>query len=431
MTKKLLIIFILLTATPCFGATQQVFIGGVNEILDAAATEYAFVNGAMHRANDNEWSANIKYVVMPTAGIIDDFRVRLSAAPDNGAGTQSFTFGMLLDDAPTTISTAVSEAATTSQDSDGFSVTAGQKVSFQDIPANTPTVSIASWSWTWNPTTEDESIWLCGSSGTDTLGTTTQYLAMHAGGGIDTVAQEKQSLISTPGTFSKLYIELSADPGDGNTRTFAFGTVDCTVTGSAGGTNKTCNSGADTQAATAGQTYTLISTVTGTPAATTLCCGIVFDPTTTGEWMIAFSKDTDQSAVSVHYQGISAGDESSSTTETDWYQLGQAGTFPTPMTIEDIYVFLSAAPGVGLEDRGHTLRINGVGSALNCTAAEAATTCNEQAQAVSIANDNLLDTELDPTVGVGNNPNAAYSHVTYTAFIPPTVASARRVILTQ
>lgn len=405
-----------------WGATQQVIIQGVDNALNASTTGYHSVMGGGNSTWDSD-EANRQGLV-PSSGTFDDLRVDIESDPDNGGGTQSFTFTVRLDGAGTTLGCAISDGVTTCNDSDSFAVTAGQMVSFEVVPANTPIVSNAHWTMTWNPTTADESILIGGGFGLST--SATNYLPIHATGQ-DTTQGEKKTLIPTAGTFDKLYVELVTAPGAGDSRTFTFGTVDCTITEA----ETTCNSGADTQAVTAGQTYELTATLTGTPDSSNVYYGIIFDPTTEGEFIIAGSSDSNFSASAIRFYTPSAGDQFGLATETDAYQLGQAGTFATAFTIEDIYVLLDSAPGAGNENVSWTLRVNGADAspALACTIADTATTCNSSAS-VSIANDDFLSIEMNPTVSTGSNPDVSHPFFSLTGFIPPSVEGRTRRIFT-
>ena len=284
--KLLIILFCLSFALPCFGATKQVMVFGTDDSIDATSTEYFPLSPPGSAA----WSTTEYTVVWPASGTITDLFVELDSS--TGAGnTSQWTIRVNKATPGTPTSASCTNASACSDSTNATSITAGDEVSIEQIPTSSPATSDPSWSIVWNPTTADYTV-LVGSTMANTLGTSgTQYLPMHGIRAIDTTAFDVSTLFPTGGTLRDLYVELGTDPGDGTSRTFAFGTVDCTVTGSAGGTNKTCNSGADTQAVRAGQAYTLTSTVSGTPAVSIASYGVVFVPTTSGQFTFHGTSD--------------------------------------------------------------------------------------------------------------------------------------------
>jgi hypothetical protein len=79
-------------------------------------------------------------LTMPLAGTVRNLYCKLNGAPDNGAGTQSYTYTMRLDGASASVTCAISEAATSCNDTtNSFTFTAGQTLGFMVAPASTPT----------------------------------------------------------------------------------------------------------------------------------------------------------------------------------------------------------------------------------------------------------------------------------------------------
>jgi len=410
--------FILICAT-AHSATQQVIVGGFDNDLHTTATEYNWVMGG---TGWNGTEAN-KTSVVPSAGNFDDFKIELQNAPGAGASGDKFVFTVLLDGSSTTLGCEVLETATSCTDSDAFTVTVGQQVTLQVVPTSSPTVGNARWSLTWNPDTADETILIGGGDGLST--SATDYLSIHGGASPSASAGDRETLIPTPGTFDKLYVELSVAPDNGGgtqSRTFAFGTVDCTISE----LETTCNSAADTQAVTAAQTYELTATLANTPAASAVSYGIIFDPTTEGEFIIGMSSDSTTSTGAERWIVMASGDGDTDATETDAYSLGQAGTFATAMVIQDIYVELNTATGAG-NTWQWTMQITQVDSSLTCTVADNGTTCNEQADPITIANGDFIYTTSNPI----SSPTNSTREISYTGFIPASSSATRRMFIAQ
>lgn len=411
---QFLLILFLLISQPVWGATQQILEFGNNDTAQTGVTEYQIPTGS--DAYDPTEANRI--VMWPSSGTIDDLRVEMETSPQVAGGTQSFTFTLRLDTdcdgtgADTSLTCTISEDEVTCTNSDGFSINAGECVAMEITPSGTPGSDDMWWSMSFTPTTEDETVMVTNSSGNSLATSGTEYIPMHAAQNSTTVAAfDRATLISTAGTFKSLYVKLATAPGVGTSRTFAFGTVDCTVSG----TDTTCNSSADTQAVTAGEKYTLTSTVSGTPAGSLAQFGIIFDPTNKGEWIIAFSDDDDLNTTTTEYSRIHTGDGSNwSATESTRYQALQTGSFAADMDILNMYVELETDPGVTGDIFTFTLMQNAVATSLGATC-DGVQTCNGTAT-INISDDDLMDVRSVPT----SSPTVGSAIISYTGFITPT-----------
>jgi len=431
------VLFFLITS-PLYGATQQVITAGNTDDLNTAnTTEYHpfFASVAVNWLAGEQDSSQI----IPTAGTFDDLRVFVTNAPNNGAGSQTwkFIFGIdVVSDgygsfSDTTLTCTITETETTCDNSAGFSVVKGDLVSFAATSTNTPSAADARWTLTWNPTVADESI-LLHTSGAGARNANSNF-PMH-GAKANDAATDVNTVMPTAGTFKSMVAWIETDPGTGTDAwTFAFGTVDCTIEDDEAAYPANCNSGADTQAVVAGDVHNLVVTETGTNDSTTMKAGIVFDPTTEGQWIIGHSDDNPTNTSTTQYTHMAAGDSAWGNGESGKRQLAQAGTFATAFTIENIYVQFDADVGTSGDKYRLSLRINqadaGTDLACEVDADVAQRTCNASASN-SIANDDQLTIEIDPT----GTPNAiSGTAISFTAFIPPSVdvtvpANARTIM---
>jgi len=411
--KKFLIfsLFFLISVSSVHGATQQVIISGTDLDLPQVTTEYNSLMGPYISGGWNSTEDNLREIV-PTAGRFDDLRVEIDGAPGSG---NSYLFTVRLAGAGTTLACTITDPATTCQSSDGFSVTAGQDVGIEVNPDSSPTIRDASWTLTWNPTVDDETI-LMGNNHTITLPTSgLAFYAVHASSSNDSTEFDKSTLFPTSGTVKSLYVETAAAPGAGDQWTFAFGTVDCIISGSS---DTTCNSATDSQVISAGDIFTLNITAGGSPTSTRGRWGIVFVPDTTGEFIIPSSSDNNLSNSATEYYYMHVADGSWGTTEADKSQMTQRGDFPTYMTIKNMYVQLETDPGATGKIYTFRLRAN-AGDAtaeLECIL-DGVKTCNASAT-VTISEDDLLATRSIPT----DTPATGSALISYTGFIPPSPA---------
>jgi len=435
MIKKLLIFLILLSlCSPVYGATQQVFSAGTNDNLHISATEY-FPLAAMGVPAGWQGTESIALFVWPASGTIDDFRMVLQNDPNNASTGEEFAFMVRLDTgcdgtgADTSLTCTVGEGSTTCNNSDGFSINAGECVALRVIPANSPTIGDAWWSFTWNPTNIDETV-LSGGTESDLLGNgSPRYVAITGSASIDATEFDRTFIAPTDGTFKNFYVHLRTAPNNGagsQTRTFTFrddgssDSIACTITED----ETTCNNTSDTFAnVSAGDLFVVSQTIANTPTDSTLDMGIVFVPDTSGRWIIALSSDNPLHVTTTEYIKINAGDNNWNSTETVRQHAIQTGSFASDMDILNIYAEVEADIGDDADVYVFTLRDAAAGTALTCTVdgtAAGANKCNASST-INMTDDALMTTESNPA---GPPNTAQFVHISYTGFITPTVDAA-------
>ena len=144
-----------LTFTPTTANEVQVGGGTADGVISATVTNYVPLLGVGFTDTDEE--ATVTRVLTP--GTFQNFYADLSGSPDNGVGTQSYTFTVRKNKADTTITCAVSETATTCNDTaNSFSVVAGDVISVSSVPANTPTVRVIAFGARFLPAAQEEGI---------------------------------------------------------------------------------------------------------------------------------------------------------------------------------------------------------------------------------------------------------------------------------
>ena len=87
-------------------------------------------------------------IPLPVSGVIGGLQARTSGAPNNGGGTQSYTFALMVNGAATSVTCAISEAALACSDlANTVTVAAGDRVSLRSTPGGTPTAASMTWSF--------------------------------------------------------------------------------------------------------------------------------------------------------------------------------------------------------------------------------------------------------------------------------------------
>ena len=415
MIKNILTILFLFLTVPCFGATQQVMVFGTADANNTTTTEYM----PLAPLNNVAWTSDEtnQKTVWPASGTINNLRVELDTSP--GAGN-SFTHTIRVNGAtPATPTQAVcTNTVNCSDTTNATTITAGDEVSFESIPTSGPSTGDVQWSVIWNPTTADETV-LVGGTVANALATSgTQYLTAHAISVPQAASWDASTLVPTGGTFKSLYVELGTAPGAGTTRTFAFGTVDCTISETA----TVCNSAADTQAATAGQAYTLTSTVSGTPAASTVRYGIVFVPTTSGQFIFNYASSDNTPTSATEYNNIAAGVELIWTgTQTDRAVLAN------DFTMKNMYFEVEADLGPDTDTLTATFNIDASDTLMTCAVSGTGAgpwQCSDTRD-IAVSDDQRLYIKIVPA----GPPAASDSRFAFTGFLTPTGGAARRIII--
>lgn len=318
----LAVVGMITTALPV-NAMEQVTIGGnINNLNGTNGTnEYNVVMGG------TTWSSteNTRWQTVPTGGTFSSMYIRLATAPDNGAGTQSYTFTLRVNGADSTLQVVISEASTTGSDlAHTVDVVAGDYVSLECLTTGTATVSPASWSLKFEGTTSGESI----SMVTAYFYKSGNYYASLQGAQYSSVDEYTYNAIPTDATIKSLYVKLNADPGS-NPDAYRITYMDsgtassltCTITANDTTGNDTAHT-VDVNSFDYGYFYieplnSPISTVNGG-------IGFVFLSDTDGESLIAGNEGS--STFGTNYYAAPVSWTTDDTTETNRLQLIQATT---------------------------------------------------------------------------------------------------------
>lgn len=339
------------------GQMESLIVGGFNDALTVAGTtEVNALSGGY------TWSGTAIYrqQLIATEGLLKDFYVKLDTAPQNGAGVQSYTFTVVVNDAPTALAVVVSEDETSGKNSvNEIEVNPGDTVHITCADSGTPTASSATWGAVFEATNTKESAWM--SCGVASKTATTYTPFGHSGAAGSATEDTMTRIVAADGTLSDLYCKLSADPG---TNPDAY-RITVRVNGATPGGSLTTTITAD---ATTGSD--LVNTV-DVAAGDRVCVMIEPLETPSVEPMLAFAvtftADNDLESVimggssdtptlaTTEYHGLSSGLYSATWegTESTRVQLSQAG-----FIFEDFYAYMVAGTSTG----DYTLKVRAGGA---------------------------------------------------------------------
>ena len=408
--------FLFFFSLPFSEASEQVIINGTDNDLNSGTAEFGSVMGMPSTA----WGTNERQraSLVPTAGRFYNLRVKLTGAPDNGGGTETYTFTLRKTLASTALTCTISETATTCEDvTNKVTYAAGDVVGFRVEPASTPTVVDARWSVMFQPTTRGQSI-LMGNTSSTSLATngTTEYLCLHGTIAPTTTEFDVETVSPLAGTVKNLYVGVNTAPGGSSSYAFtvrknsANQSVTCTISGA----GTTCNDTTNSFTVAVGDPIALSSVSSGTIATATIArFAVVVQTNTEGEFILALSSTDALNNAATEYGYGSAGGFTWSATEADRESLGQG------MTLQRLQVELDQDPGGAGNRYRFTVRQNAGNTTLQC-----------DVNGGTIGGDTCVDTGTTDTVSafdvlglevsiVGTPTNTPDAHISVKGFITP------------
>lgn len=345
---------------------QQVIVGGMNDTLFGAATEYNCLMGGSGLWDQFE---NTQYQVMPTGGTISKLYVELSG--NVGAGA-TVVFTLMVAGAPTALTCTVAAGASTASDLVNLvAVVASNTVSIRCTYTGEPGALTARWTTVFTGTTVGESICLAHTF----VRPDATYYSRILGGSFADADVNTQTPMPTAGTFKKLYVQLERDPGtspDAYSITLAVDGVASALTTTIVADNTTGNDTVNTVYVNVGQLVNVPIVPISTPSASPgIAIGMVFVSDTDGESLIiGGTYNSTTGSGTTEYNPLCSSNEIWTTIEANAYSLIQV------CTIKNLYVSLGTAPG-GTDTQTVSIRIGGSDSGLTVTITGAAKTGND------------------------------------------------------
>jgi hypothetical protein len=325
------------------GGMSQVFFGGSGDALNNLNSEY---NVVMSGGNwdATEWN---KRQMVTTPGEIGDIYIELSATPGVDVG-DAYTFALVKNGIVTSLSCTITQPALSAKDIfTTVSVVAGDMISLQCIPVNTPSdTPNARWSMIFTGTNASESnilsACLVNNAGTSYSclmnGMPITYNATEAGA---------NQVCPTDGQIKKLYVSLNVSPGvapDAYRYTLRKNGIStaltCTITAPATTSNDIVNS----VSVVSGDILTIMVEPLNVPAnSPNSAFGTTFVASIDGESIILGGTQDDLNTAAIEYNQITPVSNQGSwiATETDKLELSQV------CVIKKLYVRVSVASGVG------------------------------------------------------------------------------------
>lgn len=394
------------------GSYAQVIQGG-NASSAFTNNNYNVVMGGGMEASWDGTEAN-RYQVIPANGTISDLRIQTTAALGGG---QTATFTLMVNGVASALTATVLAGGSTAVSTDGVSISAGDYVSLYCTTTGAASTN-AYWSTLWVPDTVNQSITTL-SAYTDagsTLYALPQGIAKSA---LATGEQYFEVPVPTAGTFSKMYVKLSVDPGaapDAYSFTLRVNTADTALTCTVAADATTGSDLTHSVAVVAGNVMAIkIAPLNGPAAAPQATIGMVFTPTVVAESIVlggVTTNPTSTGATRYSYPvGGQIGAASWDATEANRSMLTQA------CEISKLYVKLEGAPdnGAGVQSYTLTLREAAGSTGITVTIAEAAETGNDVVNTYTSVDGALSSVECVPS----GTPAATYVTWGYVSTLVP------------
>lgn len=342
-------------------------------------------------------------MVVAAAGIFRNLRIVLSAAPGTG---NSWTITLRVNGSGSALTLTFSNTDTDLEiTGTDVSVSAGDRISLEFVPASGPTTMTPSVSLEFDSTTDGASIYGSGSQNVIVSGAT-RNTALFGG---DTSANwlENFSVNAVEGDLTALYVSLDGDPVSGS-YTFAIeknstlqdgsgGTVDTRVTISGGSTS---GNATFSLSCTPGDLFRLRCTPATPGTARRPRYGVRLIADTPGVSNFpAASNDPLNASATEYFSGY--GDSSGNWSGTESARQATAGV---AFTLTHLRWNINASPGTP-RSYALTLRVNGSNTGLTASIADAATSASVSAT-VAIVPGDLVSVSMVPT----NTPAVRNAH---------------------
>lgn len=392
--KRGILAALLVTAwlcAPAQAATTQIIMAGSGAAMSTTATQFWPLNGFSTTLGAADSLGNS---IASAPGTIDNLYFHLTAAP--GAGT-SRTITIRKNNTDQALTCAVSNTNTTCTDTGNghaFTVAAGDVLSWSSALSGTPSSATGSLSFTFVPTTPNDTLVMARAPTTQTGSTA---FASTNNGQIstwNTTEANRQNVVPDAGTISNLYLQVTAAAGaaksyaytvDKNTTAQAL-TTSITGAGSGAGIT-TANDTTHSFTVAKGDLIDYSAAPSGTPAANSSGLGIKFVSSTTGNFPMMANTNATADSSSASEFIVPMGDRGVSTEST-----AQA---PATVAFRITGISVQTTDPGGTASRLFGVRVNG-STIFSCTILHGTTACSATGSAPLNIGD-LLDTIDTPS----------------------------------
>lgn len=324
---------------------KQRLINSPCNTLNGAATEYFAVMGT----EDIGGTETLYQAVCPADGVLRNLRVLLSGNPGAAKG---WTFTLRINGVDSAMAVTVTNATQGSYTAGDIAVSAGDRLSFSAVPTGSPDSTFTLTTMVeFEADAEGTSILLCSSTFTSVA-----YCAP-GGSGVANVVEARSILVAPcAGTITGMSTYLVTAPGAGKTKTFQIrvnGANAGTTISYTGAAENGSKSAAENIAIAAGDRISIYGSATAGSTASYFGLGLIFEPTTDGQFIIASAGvNTQIAAGQTRYFGLgSFGSNAFLTAEG-----GSLGW--SDLNLLNCYTYFDAAPGAGksvtLQPRANT-----------------------------------------------------------------------------
>lgn len=284
-------------------------------------------------------------VIIPADGTIRNLRVNLAAAPGNSG---SYDFTLMVNGVASALTCRVTDPATTASDTDhDIDIAAGDRVSIKiwktDSPSQQPKARFMT---EFEGDNADYSLILGSMYDGNIYGDNAQSLSCHGHSYMRSGTMDSLMVMPCAGKIHSLYVQQGTAPGAGKSWTYKVvkgeaTTSDVSVT--IADSDTTGNDTSGSVSVSAGDYISLYIVPDGSPATTRVRYGMVFEPSTPGDFVImAGAPGGANSSTDTVYTPISVATLYGQTSETAYQNMG----------FSDFYIYrcqvkLGTAPGSG------------------------------------------------------------------------------------
>jgi hypothetical protein len=376
---------------------------------NASSARFAPVLGCPNNGGTFDATEGTQSFPWPAAGKFKSATVYLGTDP---GGTASRRFQLSVNGTPSTvIDVTVNHGSTTATVTGDVTIAAGDIVSWKHTPTNTPAASTITIWLEWLPTTDDEYGYGGPFGSGVALSAAGQFNPLLHGANLSTLTSEtlakSQSIAPIAGQITGFFVKLGTQPGVGTSWDFSL-RINGADVGSLlniSGTSTTGNQTGLSQSVSVGDKLTFhVVNKNGAAASTLVSWGVIFKPSTSGQFCLTAGDETADTAATFFMTGGAAGANHIPENSTE---ASVQVTVPATMSLISIAYALTTTPGAG-KTWALDSRIGGVNGTVHIAAGNA-TSGSDTAHSDSLSSGNLIDVALT-TTGAGGGPTAMGSH---------------------
>lgn len=390
MKKFLALLLLVVPQAACSQGMVSQIVGNAQDLATGNTRYECPMNGGNIAMDGDEVGISC---VMPINAAISNLYACANASV---AGSRAYT--LMVNGVASTLTTTISGSTCAPGDTTHtVNVSAGDRVSMRQVTTGTVAAAVQQWGMKIVAANPNEAPLLSTHFPSTIAGGDTRFMAITGDRQPQSSAGDAESIIPTAGNIDKLYIKINtAILTSGLTVTLMKNGVATALTATVAANGTAANDTTDQVALVAGDRLSWRVASAGSNDTVT-SVGARWNPTTNGEAIAvsSYKADFPQGVISYYNMGNTGADNG--TTEANYLNL-----LTLAGTVKNLYVYNTGTVGAAAQTETVTFRKNSAGTALTCSIASGASTCNDTTHTSTITAQDFGDMQYNLSALTGN-----------------------------